>query len=129
MEKKRPPLAVRAQRVLLWFLAVMMLGNALWSVAEVGGGAFGVGYALPYFFLTACFALFAARIGHGEKWVWVSLLVLYGLLILLQVGRVLGGDPSGLIGLLFLLLGLVLSLRSTSRKHFSRSCRSSPYKV
>lgn len=123
MEKKRLPLAVRAQRALLWFLAVMMVGNGLLSIVEVGGGAFGVGYALPYFFLTACFVLFAVRVKHGEKWVWVSMLVLYILLILLQVIRFLAGDLAGFIGMLFLILGLVLSLRSTSRSYFSQSHR------
>lgn len=79
----RIPVSARVQRVLLWFLAVMMAGNGLLSIMEAGGGAFGIGYALPYFLLTACFVLFAMRISRGEKWVWASMLVLYGLLAFL----------------------------------------------
>ena len=121
--KYKPPLSVRAQRVLLWVLAVMMVGNGLVSIVEAGGGAFGVGYALPYFLLTACFVLFAVRAGRGEKWVWVCMVVLYGVLTFLQIGRFLGGDPAGFIGFLFLVVCLVLTLRSTSRAHFSYSHR------
>lgn len=118
MEKRYLPFAVRVQRILLWFLAVMMVGNSVLSMVEAGGGAFGVGYALPYIFLTAFFVLFALRVGHGDKWVWVSMLVLYVVLILLQVIRVLAGDLAGLIGMLFLVFGLVLALTPTSRAHF-----------
>lgn len=123
MEMWKPPLAVRAQRVLLWFLAVMMVGNSFLSFLEAGGGTFGVGYALPYVFLTAFFVLFALRVGNGDKWVWVSMLVLYIVLILLQVVRVLAGDLPGLIGMLFLIFGLVLALNSASRTHFSQPQR------
>lgn len=121
MEMWKPPLAVRAQRVLLWFLAVMMVGNSVLSFLETGGGTFGFGYALPYIFLTAFFVLFALRASYGDKWVWVSMLVLYLVLILLQVIRVLAGDFAGLIGMLFLIFGLVLALNSASRAYFSQS--------
>ena len=123
MNRDRPPLSVRAQRVLLWILAVMMVGNGLVLFMEAGGGAFGIGYALPYALLTACFVLFAVRIGRGEKWVWVGMVVLYGLLTVLQVGRFLGGDPAGFLGFLFLVVCLALALRSSARAHFSRQPR------
>lgn len=118
MEKKLP-LAVRAQRVLLWFLFVMMIGNGLVLVLETGGGAFGIGYASPYFALGAFMAVLAVKIKSGAKWIKISLIVLYSVMIFLQISRMLNGDLGGLIGLPFPIFGLVLTLRRTSRYFFA----------
>lgn len=118
MEKKLP-LAVRAQRVLLWFLFVMMIGNGLILIMEAGGGAFGIGYAFPYFALGAFLAVLAAKITSRAKWIRISLIVLYSVMIFLQVSRMLGGDLGGFIGLPFPIFGLVLALRRTSREFFA----------
>lgn len=119
MEKRKLPLAVRAQRVLLWFLFVMMVGNGLVVFVEAGGGAFGIGVAFPYFALAAFLAVLAAKIKSGAKWIRISLIVLYGVMIFLQISRMLGGDLGGFIGLPFPIFGLVLALRRTSREFFA----------
>ena len=61
----------------------------------------------------------AVRIRTGAKWIQVVLVVLYGVMILLQIGRFLSGDLWGFIGLFFPIYGLVLALRSTAREFFS----------
>ncbi|GAB3700397.1 hypothetical protein [Nocardiopsis oceani] len=117
---KKLPLSIRAQRVLLWIMATMMCGNAIWSMVLAGGGAFGIGYAMPYFLLGALITVLAIQIKSGAKWVQVVMIVLYSVMILLQVGRMFNGDPWGLIGLFFPIYGLVLALRATAREFFSR---------
>ncbi|GAA1081186.1 hypothetical protein [Nocardiopsis metallicus] len=119
--KNRLPLAVRVQRVLLWFLFVMMIGNGLMLILETGGGAFGIGYASPYFALGSFMAVLAAKIKSGAKWIRISLIVLYSVMIFLQINRFFNGDLGGLIGLLFPIFGLVLVLRRTSREFFAVS--------
>jgi hypothetical protein len=118
-ENRRLPLSVRTQRVLLWFLVVMMVGNGLISIMEAGGGAFGIGYALPYFALGAFMAVLALKISSGAKWIRISLIVLYSVMISLQISRMLNGDLGGLIGLFFPIFGLVLALRRTAREFFA----------
>lgn len=115
----RPPRSVRTQRVLLWIYAVMFLGNALWAMGEVGGGARGLGYALPYFFLGFLSGLLALKTVSRARWVRVTTIALHGVLILLQLSRTLAGDVFGLIGLLIAVFGLVLALRSSARDYFS----------
>lgn len=119
MSKNRTlPLAVRTQRVLLWFLVVMMAGNGLILFVEVGGGAFGIGYAARYFALGAFMAVLAVKINSGAKWIRVSLIVLYSIMTLLQISRMINGDLGGFIGLFFPVFGLVLALRRTAREFF-----------
>ena len=118
-KNKQIPLSVRAQRVLLWIMATMMYGNAIWSMVEVGGGVFGVGYAMPYILLGALMTVLALQIKSGAKWIQVVLIVLYSVMIFLQIGRFLGGDPWGFIGLFFPIFGLVLALRRTARDFFA----------
>lgn len=119
MDKKSLPLAVRAQRVLLWFLFVMMIGNGLVLIVETGGGAFGVGYASPYFALGAFIAVLAAKIKSRAKWILVGVIVLYSVMVFLQVNRMFNGDLGGFIGLFFPIFGLVLALRRTTREFFA----------
>lgn len=115
----RPPASVRAQRVLLWIHAVMFAGNAIWAIGEAGGGMFGVGYAMPYFLLTALSTALAVKVATRARWVRTSTIMLHSFLIVIQLGRTLGGDVFGLIGLLIAITGLVLALRPAARGYFS----------
>ncbi|MEU3305867.1 hypothetical protein [Nocardiopsis sp. NPDC006832] len=115
----RPPASVRAQRVLLWIYAVMFAGNAIWAIGEAGGGMFGVGFSMPYLALAAVSALLTVKVATRGRWVRTSIIVLHSFLIVIQLGRTLGGDVYGLIGLIIAITGLVLALRPTARGYFS----------
>ncbi|MFE3457703.1 hypothetical protein ACFXKD_09155 [Nocardiopsis aegyptia] len=114
----RPPLSVRAQRVLLWIMAVLFFGNALWSMSIAGWGLFGIGYAMPYMLACAFTALLALKAGSARTWVWVCVIVLHAVILLFQLGRTLSADLYGLFGSLFSILGLALVLSSSSRRFF-----------
>lgn len=114
-----PPASVRAQRVLLWIYAVMFAANAIWAIGEAGGGMFGVGFAMPYLPLTAVSTLLAVKVATRARRVRTSTIVLHSFLIVVQLGRTIGGDVFGLIGLIIAITGLVLALRPTARRYFS----------
>lgn len=113
------PLSVRAQRVLLWVMAVLIFGNAAMDFAEAGGGPFGLGYALRYVLIGAVITVLALRTGTGRRWVRICVIVLHAVILVLQLSRVLDGDVFGLVGLAFPVTGLVLAFRRTARDFFA----------
>ena len=114
----RFPLSVRTQRVLLWIMAVLFFGNALWSMSIAGWDVFGLGYAMPYVLACAFTTLLAVRTKSAHRWVWVCVIVLHAVILVFQLGRFLSADLYGLFGSLFSILGLALILSGSSRRFF-----------
>ncbi|GAA3723600.1 peptidoglycan/LPS O-acetylase OafA/YrhL [Spinactinospora alkalitolerans] len=113
-----PPRSVRAQRVLLWVVAVITWMNAWVTLLDsAGGGVFqAVGYALPETALGAVCAVLAVRLRTRMRWVRVGVIAVHVVVLIGELARLGGGDPLALIGLLFPIAGLVLIFQRGSRK-------------
>ncbi|MFC4565526.1 hypothetical protein ACFO4E_27025 [Nocardiopsis mangrovi] len=111
------PASLRAQRVLLWAVAVLMWLNAVTTVAAAGG-FFGIGAGLPLVLAGAFCAVLARALRGGRRWVRIAVVLVHTAMLLGELGRLQSGDPLALIGLLFPVVGLVLLCLKGTRAHF-----------
>ncbi|GAB3700407.1 hypothetical protein [Nocardiopsis oceani] len=117
---EKPPRSVRVQRVLLWIFAVFTLLSALVRFYSVGGGPYGVGYALAHFATGTFLIVLAVQCKPGARWVRISMIVLYSLMMLMQFANFTGGNPFGIIGFFIVLFALILACRASARDYFRK---------
>lgn len=115
----RLPPSLRAQRVLLWIIAVLMWLNAVATAADTERGFYGIGAAAPFFLAGVLCAVLARRLPDARRWVRVTVIVLHVVVLLGEIGRLQSGDMRALIGLLFPIVGLVLILQRGTRRYFA----------
>lgn len=120
MTAARPlPLSLRAQRVLLWVVAALLLLNVVSSLVATGADPFALGYSLPYVLLSVLCAVLALRLPRGERRVRLAISAVHVLLLLGELGRLADGDLRAVIGATIPIVGLVLLFRPRARRFFS----------
>ncbi|QBI53991.1 hypothetical protein [Streptomonospora litoralis] len=117
-EKASRPAAIRAQRVLLWIMAVIIWMNAWVTFINAGGDFYSLGYALPNAFLGVLLALLAIAIRTRRRWVQITIAAVHVIVLLLEFTRVGGGDPLGLVGMCIAVTGITLIFWPSARRFF-----------
>jgi hypothetical protein len=112
------PSPVRAVRILLWAAVVLTVFAALNELILVGGAA-GAGVALAVLLPAAAsaFAAISIKTRPGRR-LWVGIIALEGFYLLWQVGRLVAGDPSGVLGLAIPIAIVVLIATAPARAYF-----------